>query len=247
MITDPKIEVTPEQSKQIAQIICKEIKNSLLKNKKRYDLAERCEHQYQQMTKWDVAGKDCNVPWVGASNYFVALTEWIVDAIWARLMNILFSQQPYMKAKGVEASDVGKQDAVTDFTDVTLREKVKLYENSNFFFKQIIKLPFAVLKFCWMQEYDRMITKESAIVFVNQMTGDQQMVLPDDPEIQIKQAEFMLNGYQMAGNQDVWVAKDEELVNSPQLDISVSKIMFTRNMLSVVKGYFGKEIDSGLL
>jgi len=145
------------------------------------------------------------------------LTEWIVDAIWARLMNILFSQQPYMKAKGAEASDVGKQDAVTDFTDMTLREKVKLYENSNFFFKQMIKLPFAVLKFCWVQEYDRMITKESAIVFVNQATGDQQMVLPDDPEMQIKQAEFMMNGYQQTGNQDVWVAKDEELINAPQL------------------------------
>jgi hypothetical protein len=217
MLTDPKIEVTPEQSKQIAQIIVKEIKNSLSENKKRYDLAERCEHQYQQMTKWDVAGKECDVPWKGASNYFVALTEWIVDAIWARLMNILFSQQPYMKAKGVEASDVSKQDAVTDFTDMTLREKVKLYENSNFFFKQMIKLPFAVLKFCWVQEYDRMITKESALVFANPATGDQQMMLPDDPEMQIKQAEFMMNGYQPAGNQDVWVAKDEELINAPQL------------------------------
>jgi len=217
MLTDPKINVESSVAKNIAQIICKEIKDSFSGNDKRYKLAERCEHQYQQMTKWDVAGKECDVPWKGASNYFVALTEWIVDAIWARLMNILFSQQPYMKAKGVEASDVGKQDAVTDFTDMTLREKVKLYENSNFFFKQMIKLPFAVLKFCWVQEYDRMITKESAIVFVNQATGDQQMVLPDDPEIQIKQAEFMMNGYQQSDNQDVWVVQDEELINAPQL------------------------------
>lgn len=216
-LTDPKIEVNPEQAKRIAQIICQEIKISLSANEKRYKLAERCENQYQQKTKWDVAGKECDVPWKGASNYFVALTEWIIDAIWARLMNILFSQQPYMKAKGVEASDVSKQDAVTDFTDMTLREKVNLYENSNFFFKQMIKLPFAVLKFCWVQEYDLMITKESAIVFANPMTGDQQMLLPDDPEIQIKQAEFMMNGYQQSGNQDVWVAKDEELVNAPQL------------------------------
>ena len=216
-LTDPKIEVNPEQAKRIAQIICQEIKISLSANEKRYKLAERCENQYQQKTKWDVAGKACDVPWTGASNYFVALSEWIVDAIWARLMNILFSQQPYMKAKGVEASDVSKQDAVTDFTDMTLREKVRLYENSNFFFKQMIKLPFAVLKFCWVQEYDRMITKESAIVFANPMTGDQQTILPDDPEMQIKQAEFMINGYQQSGNQDVWVAKDEELVNAPQL------------------------------
>ncbi len=217
MIKDPKITVDYAKGKQIAQIICKEIKNSLSGNEKRYKLAERCEQQYQQLSKWDIAGKICDVPWKGASDYFVALSEWIVDAIWARLMNILFSQQPYMKAKGVEASDVPKQDAVTDFTDMVLREKVRLYENINFFFKQMIKLPFAVLKYCWVQEYDRMISKETAMVFVNQMTGEQQMLLPDDPDIQIKQAEFMMNGYQQAGQQDVWVAKDEELINAPQL------------------------------
>jgi hypothetical protein len=218
MITDPKITVGLEQAKQISQIICKEIKNSFTGNDKRYKLATRCEQQYNQQTTWDINNNGvCNTPWKNASNYFVALSEWIVDAIWARLMNILFSQQPYMKAKGVEATDVSKQDAVTDFVDMTLREKVKLYENSNFFFKQMIKLPFAVIKFCWVQEYDRMISKESAMVFVNQMTGDQQMVLPDDPDLQIKQAEFIMNGYQQGPPQDVWVAKDEELINAPQL------------------------------
>jgi len=216
-MTDPKIQVDPQIGKQIAQIIVKEIKESLSKNKKRYDLAARCEAQYNQQTKWDLAGKECDVPWPGASNYFVALTEWIVDAIWARLMNILFNQQPYMKAKGVEAADVSKQDAVTDFSDMTLREKVRLYENVNYFFKQMIKLPFAVIKFCWVQEYDKSISKEQAMTFVNPATGEQQMILPSDPEIQIKQAEFMMNGYQPGPPQEVWVAEDVELVNAPQL------------------------------
>lgn len=217
MLTDPKIKVEYSQAKQIAQIICKEIKTSLDKNKKRYDLAARCEAQYNQQTKWDVSGKECNVPWPGASNYFVALTEWIVDAIWARLMNILFSQQPYMKAKGVEASDVSKQDAVTDFSDMTLREKVKLYENVNFFFKQMIKLPFAVLKFCWVQEYDSMITKSQAIMFFHPETQDQQQVLADDPDSDIKQAELVQAGYQPSGQQEVWTSEDVEIVNAPQL------------------------------
>lgn len=216
-LTDPKIKLEYPQGKQIAQVICKEIKESLSRNSKRYKLAERCEQQYQQLSKWDVAGRVCDVPWKGASDYFVALTEWIVDAIWARLMNVLFSQQPYMKAKGVESSDISKQDGVTDFIDMILREKVKLYENIGFFFKQMIKLPFSVLKYCWVQEYDRMISKETATVFINPMTGDQQMVLPDDPELQIKQAEFMMNGYQQGPPQEVWIAKDEELVDAPQL------------------------------
>ncbi len=217
MQTSPKIEVSPELGKQIAQIICKEIKNSLADNEKRYKLAERCENQYAQRSKWDEKGKVCNVPWEGASDYFVALSEWIVDAVWARLMNILFGQQDYMKAKGVESSDVPKQEAVTDFTRMILKEKVRLYENSNFFFKQLIKLPFAVLKYCWVQEYDTMISKEQATVFINQTTGEQQMLLPDDPESQMKQLELSANGYIPSGNQDVWVSQDVELVNAPQL------------------------------
>jgi hypothetical protein len=214
---DPKINVSPELGKQIAQIICKEIKDSFGGNDKRYKLAKRCENQYNQMTKWDVAGKECDTPWKGASNYFIGLSEWMVDAIWSRLMNILFSQQPFMKAKGVESSDMGKQDAVTDFIDMVLREKVKLYDNINFFFKQMIKLPFAVVKYCWVQDYDRMISKEQAMTFTNPQTGEQQMLLPDDPEIQIKQAEFITNGYQPGPPQEVWVVQDEELVNAPQL------------------------------
>jgi hypothetical protein len=214
--TDPRITVNPEIGKQIAQVICKEIEDSLGKNSKRYKLAERCEYQYAQRTIWDQKGVECNVPWDGASNYFVALTEWIIDAIHARVMNILFSQPNLMKAKGVEATDVSKQEAVTDFVNLLLKEKVKVYENTNYFFKQIIKLPFAVLKYCWVQEYDSMVTKESAMVFQGQ-DGTRQMLLPDDPEAQIKQLEFMANGYQPAGQQDVWTLKDVELIDAPQL------------------------------
>jgi len=215
--TSPKIDLSPEQAKKIAEIICKEIENSLKENDKRYKLAERCEHQYQQMTKWDASDRECDVPWKGASNYFVALSEWITDAIWARLMNILFSQQPYMKAKGVESSDVANQDSATEFTDMVLREKVKLYENIGFFFKQMIKLPFATLKYCWVKEYDSMILKEQAMTFVNQTTGQTEMLLPDDPETQIKIAQLIANGYTPGQPQDVWVSQDVELVNQPKL------------------------------
>jgi hypothetical protein len=215
-MTDPRITVNPEVGKQIAQVICKEIEDSLGKNSKRYKLAERCENQYAQRTIWDVKGVDCNTPWDNASNYFVALTEWIIDAIHARVMNILFSQPNLMKAKGIESTDVGKQEAVTDFINLLLKEKVKVYENTNYFFKQMIKLPFAVLKYCWVQEYDSMVTKEQATVFQGP-DGSQENMLPDDPEAQIKQAEFMANGYQPVGQQDVWTLKDVELIDAAQL------------------------------
>jgi hypothetical protein len=216
-IIDPKINVNPELGKKIAQIICAEIKSSLDGNAKRYELARRCENQYHQRTKWDIAGKVCDTPWENASNYFVGLSEWIVDAIWARLMNILFGQPDYMKAKGVTSDDIDKQEAVTDFSRMTLKEKVKLYENAGFFFKQIIKLPFAVLKFCWVQEYDSMITKEDALVFANPQTGEQQQILQDDPDMAVKQAQFAMAGMQPTGTQPVWVLQDEELINAPQL------------------------------
>ena len=218
ILTDPKIQVDQGTAKKIAQIICKEISTSLDKNKSRYDLAKRCENQYQQKTKWDIDGKECSVPWKGASNYFVGLTEWIIDAIWARLMNILFSQQPYMKAKGVEASDTKNQEAVTDFIDTILREKVNLYENSRFFFKQMIKLPFAVIKFCWDKSYDRMINKNNALVFVNPITQESQMILEDDPEIQQKTQQFTLAGFIPQGQQEVWIQEDIELINDAKLE-----------------------------
>ena len=215
-LTDPKIKVSREVGKQIAQIICKEIKTSIAENAKIYDRAKRNEQMYAQMTKWDVKGMECDVPWEGASNYFIGLVEWTVDAVWARLMNILFGQPEYMVARGVESTDIDKEDAVTDFTRMTLKEKVKLYENSNFFFKQLLKLPFAVLKFCWVQEYDRQIIKEQGIVFQD-AEGNEEHILQSDPNLQIRQTELLLNGYKPVGQQDYWVSQDIELANGPQL------------------------------
>lgn len=217
ILQDPKIELPQETAKKIAQIICKEIKESLSANEKRYKLAKRCQNQYNQVTRWEEEGRECTVPWSGAADYYIPMTEWIVDAVHARVMNTLFSQEPFMTARGVESSDVPKADGVTDFVDMAFREIVKVYENTRFFFKQIIILPFAVLKYDWVQKYDSMISKESALVFVNPQTQEEQYLLPDDPDSQIKIAEFAVNGFQPAGQKEVWVAQDEELVNQPQL------------------------------
>ena len=216
---DPKITVERDIGKTIAQTIVGEIKNSFTdaRNDKRYKLMKRCENQYNQITKWMAANKTCTSPWKNASDYFIPLTEWIIDAVAARIDTTLFSQEPYMTARGTEAADVPKQEGVTDFVDMALREIVKLRQNILFFFKQMIKLPFAVLKYDWQQDFDRMILKEDAIVFVNPMTGEKQQLLPDDPNIQGTVAELMANGYQEAGKEPVWVAQDKELINAPQL------------------------------
>jgi hypothetical protein len=216
-LTDPKIEVAPEIGKKIAQIVCAEIKESLSGNQKRYELMKRCQNQYNQVSKWAEQGKVCNEPWTGAADYFIPLTEWIIDAVHARVMNVLFSQEPFMTARGVESSDVAKADGVTDFMDMAFREIVKVYDNTKFFFKQIIILPFAVLKYDWVQKYDRMIVKEEAQVFVNQATQEEQYLLPDDPDAQVRMAELVMNGFTPAGMKEVWIAEDKELINQPNL------------------------------
>lgn len=218
MYDDPRIQVDPQQAKQIAQIICGEIKASLdhPDNKRRYELAKRCENQYAQRSIWDERGIECNNPWPGAADYFIALTEWIVDAVWARVLSILFSQEPYMKAKGVEASDVEKQEAVTDFTDMFLREKVKVYENTNYFFKQLIKLPFAVLKYDTVSEYDSAMEMADAMVY-SAADGTKEYILPDDPENVIKQAQFAQAGMMPAGIEKMWVEKDIPIHDGPKL------------------------------
>ena len=219
MLTDPKINVSYEQEKQIAQIICSEIKESLqnAENLKRYTRAIRSQNQYKQITKWEAANKTCNVPWKNASDYFVPLTEWIIDAVHARAMTTLFSQEPYMTAKGVETSDVPKEEGVTDFVDMIFREVVKIYDNINFYIKQLLILPFTVAKYAWEQDYDRMISKEDAQVFVHPETQEKQYLLPDNPDSQMKAIELAANGFQPAGTEPVWVAQDEELINAPQL------------------------------
>ena len=217
MQTDPKIEVDNAKEKIIAQIIVKEIKESRAGNEKRYTLAARCERQYAQITTYMEAGKLCDNPWKGAADYFIALTEWIIDAVHARVMQTLFSQEPYMTAEATAAEYVQNAPNATDFVDMVFREIVNLRDNYSYFCKQKLKLPFTVMKYEWCQEFEPMIVKEQALTFINQATGDTQYLLPDDPDNTIKAAQFMLQGYQQSEQQEVWVKQDKELVNSPQL------------------------------
>jgi hypothetical protein len=224
---DPRIQVDPGLRKQIATIVCTEIKNSLGSNSKVYDKARRCENQYNQVTKWMELGKVCSTPWPGAADYFVALSEWIVDAIYARLMSILFSQEPYMKASGADVASVANQDNATDFVDQVFRDKVNLYENTNFFFKQMIKLPMAVLKYDWVEDYDGKISKAQAQTFTGP-NGEQEQMLPDDPEGMIKSASLIANGYQQAEQQEVWVYEDVEIYSGPKAQyINITDYVWT--------------------
>lgn len=211
------IEVTAEQAKIIGETVCDEIKRSLGENAPIYDRAKRCENQYNQVTAYMERGKSCDNPWKGAADYFIPMTEWIIDAVSSRVLNTLFGDFiPYMKAQGVESSDVAKAPGVTDFVDTILREKVKIYENTRFYFKQMIKLPFAVLKYDWVSEFEPMIVKESAQTFINPASAEEQYLLPDDPEAPVKVAEFIANGYQPSEPKDVWVLVEKELKNAPE-------------------------------
>ena len=67
------------------------------------------------------AGKTCDTPWENASDYFIPLTEWVVDAVHARIMNTLFSQEPYMTARGTEGDDFRREEGVTEFVDMIFR------------------------------------------------------------------------------------------------------------------------------
>lgn len=212
---DGRINLPTDIAKKVAQIICKEIEESLRMNKAKYDLTKRCENQYAQITKYSSVGQVPDFPWYGAADYFVPMTEWIIDAVHARVVESLFAQEPYMQAVGETSEDIGKQENVTDFVDIVLREKVRLRENVEFFFKQMIKIPMAVCKYVWENEFDPIIQKEKAQSFTNQETGDIQYVLPDDPasDLQARSAELMANGYQESGMADVWVRQDKEIVN----------------------------------
>ena len=215
MLKTPKLEVPQDQAKRIGQIICEEIKRSLTENKSIYDRAQKRQDAYNQVTKWQAQGKVCDKPWLGAADYFIPLIEWTIDAVWARILQKLFSQEPYMTAVGESADDKPKEDGVTQFVDVMLREKIRLYENTNFYFKQPLILPFAVLKYDWVRDYDTIIRKDSASVWLNP-TGKEEYILPSDPQVQVKMAQFTANGYQEQGQQDVWTAEDVELYNAPK-------------------------------
>lgn len=217
MILDARIKITREQSKMIGEIICTEIKKSIKENDSHYKKAKRCENQYAQITKYIEAGKVCDNPWPGAADYFVPMSEWVVDAVHARVMNVLFSQEPYMTARGVESSDVPKQDGVTDFVDMAFREIVKLRDNIEFYFKQVIKIPTAVIKFDWAQDYDKQIVKATAVKFVNPADGSEEYILPDEPDAMVKMAEYVMNGWQQQGQEDVWAEKDVKIEDGAKL------------------------------
>jgi len=220
---DAKIQVDYEKGKLVARIICEEIKKSIGdeatsgENSKIYKLAKRCENQYSQVTKWMEAEKTCNAPWPGAADYFIPITEWTIDAVHARVMNTLFSQEPFMTGKGEDSSSIQNEESATDFVDMVFRNIIHIYDNINFFYKQMIKLPFAVLKYCWIKEFDSQIVKEDAIYLVNPATGEERDLLPDDPQAQMEMVELMANGWQQQGTRPVWVQKDVELINAPQL------------------------------
>lgn len=212
-----KIPISFDQSKLVAEIICKEIEQSYKDNVKIYKLTERCENQYNQRTKYETEGLTPTFPWYGAADYFVPMTEWIVDAVVARVDEALFSQEPYMEAHGADSKSIDAEDGVTDFVDQMLREKVKLRENISYFFKQMVKIPMAVIKYTWVTEYDPVIRKEKVQVFQHPETGEKHPILPDDPNSQMLALQLQANGYQPAGMEDYWVKQDKPLIDEPQL------------------------------
>lgn len=214
-ILDARIIVDEGQRVLIGEVICKEIEDSRKKNDSIYKKAERSERQYAQVSKYTAINKVCDDPWPGAADYFVPMTEWIVDATHAREMNTLFSQEPYMTATGVESSDVANAPGVTDFVDMVFREIVHLRQAIDYFLKQRLKLPFSVLKYEWVNEFEPIIVKESALTFQNQ-AGDTQYILPSDMEAQVKTAQLMLSGYVQGEEQEVWTLEDKEIINAPQ-------------------------------
>lgn len=202
------------QGKTIAEIICKEIEKSLEDNKKYYDRAARGERQYAQITKYMAANKVCNEPWAGAADYFVPLTEWIIDAVWGRVLKVLFFKRPYMKALGVEASDTEKQEGVTDFVDQIHSEVVNVYENFRYYVKQMLKLPFAVLKYAWVYENDGIYEKTKVTIMQSPDGIAQEEVLPEEED---KAMMLTANGFIPAAEEERVVLNERPLNNSPKL------------------------------
>jgi len=212
---DYKIPIDASQSRLIAEVICKEIEQSLGENKKVYDRANRAERQYSQVTKWMALGKSPTDPWYGAADYFIPLTEWIVDAVWGRVLKVLFYKRPWMTAKGAEASDVPKEQGVTDFVDQIHSEVVELHDNMKYFVKQCLKLPFAVLKYCWERQTDKIYEQAEAVTMASPDGVAQEQVLMDEKE---KLLEMTAAGFVPQGEpQQVTVLRTRELSNSTKL------------------------------
>lgn len=122
-----------------------------------------------------------------------------------------------MVAEADDGNSMPNADNVTEFVDMMHKSKLKIYNTFKFFVKQMLKIPNAVVKYCWEQEYDRMIVRERAHVFTSADGQDVKHVLPDDEEYQMTMLNMMANGYTLSGEEDVWVAKDKELYNAPRL------------------------------
>jgi len=221
---DPKITVDDAMLKMVGEVVCTEIKDSIRKNQKIYARARQSENQYRQITQYEQMGKKCDKPWEGAADYFVPLTEWIVDAVHGRVMNVLFGiEGPYMTAEGTGPEDVERAPAITDFVDGVFRDVIKLQDNVGYFFKQMLKLPFAVLKYDWVNEFEPVVLKESAVEFIDS-DGKEEYILPDDPEKDFKAAQLIANGYQPNPEMvDVWVKKDVETKDAAELKYIIFK------------------------
>ena len=206
-----EIQIDEGTAKTVAETICSEIKNSITANAKLYDKAKKNEQLYAQVTDYMAQNKICDEPWEGAADYFIPLTEWTIDAVWARAVEALLTSEPYMTATGT-----ANAEKVTDFVDQILRDKVRLYDNINFYFKQKLKLPFAVIKYDWCAKYEQVISKDVAMSFVNEL-GDAKQVLPNNVNSQGEMAEMIANGYKPTGQEEVWTTNDVELENQPKL------------------------------
>ena len=211
MLSPEQIQIDEGTAKIVAQTICTEIKSSLTENKAIYDRAKKAENLYAQVTDYMAAKKVCDTPWEGAADYFIPLTEWTIDAVWSRALEALLTAEPFMTATGVANSD-----QITDFVDQVMRDKVKLYDNFNFYVKQTLKLPFAVLKYDWCAKYESKISKDNALSFANP-TGEVKHVLPNNQNSQIEIAELTANGFVPQGPQEVYTVNDIELENQPKL------------------------------
>lgn len=209
-----KLQIDSAVAKQVAEMICEEITDSRRKNASIYTRARRCENQYNQVTKWTELNRVCDNPWYGAADYFIPLTEWIIDAVWARVVNVIYAEEPIMSAVATSANSVDRTESVTMFADLIMREIVKLRKNSNYFFKQMIKLPFAVLKYRWVREVENLILKEKHKVFISP-TGEKEYVLDGEDNDKIEMLE--MQGYKPLPAEEVYVRSEKELYDAPKL------------------------------
>lgn len=230
------INIDTSNAKIVAEIICKEIETSFEGNKKIYDRADRSERQYQQISKYAANNKLPNDPWLGSADYFVPLTEWIIDAVWGRVCKSIFGKRPYMQAKGVEASDVGKQEGVTDFVDQIHCEVINFNDVFKYYVKQMIKLPMAVLKYCWKYENEKTYENQEVIVFISQDGISQEKVFPDEQE---KIMQLMQAGFQPVGKEESVVLNDKTIYNNSKLEyIKLSDYVWASNTKKGMKPYW---------